>query len=138
DRLVARLRSENGGLGPSERAEVARTRLSAAIGRGLKPGNVGARRVGSAAAVMMDKSVLLSATAGEARSSHTHPVLLARQWALRLRAALSLPPLTLERAGVVVPIDESRSVVIGGVAAGPMSSEAGDARIASAAVDEAH
>src|SRR5262249_24593884 len=59
DRLVARLRTANGGLDPSERANAAGERLQSAVGRGLAPAAIGVRKSGSGAVVVLGQSVLL-------------------------------------------------------------------------------
>jgi hypothetical protein len=134
-RLVARLRTENAGLEPAQRAELVAERLRAAIGRGLAPSAVGTRRVGEGAAVTVGSTVLFLATRSESHANQTRPALLAKRWALRLREALALPGLTLARSEVVVPFQEVRSIRIGGVARGEIRIGVREGHVASAAAD---
>jgi len=134
-RLIARLRTENAGLGAAQRTELVAERLRAAVSRGLVPGGVGVRKVGDGAAVTLGDTVLLMATRAEAHVNQTLAPALARRWALRLREALTLPGLTLEQAQVVVPYQETRVIRIGGVAQGEIQIGVREAKVAAASAD---
>jgi hypothetical protein len=134
-RLVARLRTENAGLGAAQRTELVAERLRTAIGRGLAPGAVGIRKVGDGVAVTLGDALLLLATRSEAHANQTRAALLARRWALRLREALALPALTLARYEVVVPFQEERAIRVGGVARGEMQVGVREGGVAAVAAD---
>jgi hypothetical protein len=112
--IAIQVRVSNGELVPERRAEIAGQRLQAAVARGLRAGHVSVKAERRRAAVTIGGGVLLYATGADARAAGTTPLRLAQAWARQLRHCLSIPPLSLSTAELLVPLGESRTVRVNG------------------------
>lgn len=121
-RVVATVRTGEGGLLPLDRAE----RLVWSLRQFLEEGGSGwqlraAPYGNSSWAVYGGETALIVVTPREAAAHRSTPRSLARTWVRALRSTLALPPLTLSRLEVIVPYNERRTVTVGGVAAGELT-----------------
>ncbi len=117
DQPAVTLRAMISGHGPEGRAALVAKRLTALVGAGLLPGEVVPRHVSSRVwGVAARGTVLLQALPDEARAHGQTSEALARAWTGSLRRLLALPPLSLSLPGLVVPLNETRTVTVGGAA----------------------
>lgn len=130
-RPIASVRSADEELLPLDRAE----RFVANLQRFLEAGGAGSQ-VRPAPygvqswAIYGGQELVFVVTPREAAAHRSTPQALVRVWVRALRAALGLPPLTLSRPRVIVPLGEQRVVVVGGAARGELTATSSDARVA--------
>ena len=139
--VVLRLRAGAGGLLPVQRAEVAAERLRTAVGAGLEPSGVLADTDTDRLNPRLKALGQVLATAGkeDAQGSGMSPAALARSWAAALRKALAIPGLSVSTDGLLVPLNETRTLRLSGAARGPVTitSASGGASIVAATEDPA-
>lgn len=123
NRKTIHLRTANGTLSPSERANIVVTRLTALAQKGIDPKAIWYKQVGRSAHVMVGDTMLLIATVDEGRVRKMRPVDLAKMWVENLRNVLSLPPLSASPASLTVPLGERRTVVVESLLTDPVSAE---------------
>jgi hypothetical protein len=131
-RTVVTVRVGNGELLPLDRAERVVWNLQLFLDGGGAPWQVRPVPVPGAWAVFGGETPLIVATPEDAAALDTRPRNLARAWARAIRAALSLPPLTVSTRQLVIPFGEQRTVTVGGVAAGEIVPAPADAGVVSA------
>jgi hypothetical protein len=126
--LVIRLRKWQGTLSPDDRVAIAADRLRTAFAVGARPEDVSVDLTTDRTAprVKVAGQVVATATKEEAKVSSSSPVALASSWASALKRALALPGLMVSEAGgVIVPLNESRTLKVGGAARGDIAIAAG-------------
>ncbi len=136
ERLVVRFRERRSGLSPYQRAVLTADRLRAAINLGLSasdvrisdsdPDNVVVKARGwvvATATAEPDFTGVRRAKTRRARirTARAQAEEQARRWASNLRNALSVPGLTVEDSGEVIPLGEARRVRLTGAARGPIT-----------------
>ena len=129
DEKAIQLKTFNGSLSPIERANIAATRLKALVEKELDLKTIWYKRVGQTARVMVADSLLVIATADEARKQKVSSVKLAQSWVQDLRKLLSLPPLSVDRAALLVPLGEARAVKVRSLIAAPVELDVSDASV---------
>lgn len=122
----------SGSTPPAWRTALVAERLAQAVEAGLSPTAVEVRRPGGQLALFAGQTELLRPTRADARAAGTTPRRLAFRWAAALRQALALPPLTTSPRSLLIPFGETRTLRVGGVAAGPLSLEPRDPSVATA------
>jgi hypothetical protein len=122
DRVVVRLRLPAGDVSASERLREAATRIELQLR--LFPGKLtieATRRTpGKDSVVSLNGIPVLTATEADGQEQGGSSLKLAQRWASQLRAAASLPALRFLATQIIVPIGESRTVTLKGVARGPL------------------
>jgi hypothetical protein len=119
-RKAFHLKTYNGRLSPAERANITAGRLTALAQKGLDPKAIWYKQVGSSARVMVGDSMLVIATAAEARTRGMPSAKLAEAWVRNLRDLLSLPPLSAAPKELLVPLGEKRTVTVESLVAQPV------------------
>jgi hypothetical protein len=114
-RPVLRFRTALGGVPPDQRADIVALRLQEKLAQGADPRSLRTVKEGRAAAVFFGNTLLLRVTPAEARAQQSLPAALAGLWTHRLRALLTMPPLTVSRQQLTVPLGERRSLTFGGL-----------------------
>ncbi|MGC4046580.1 MAG: hypothetical protein QM758_22540 [Armatimonas sp.] len=112
---VAGFRTFAGGLAPAERAAVFAGRLQAALRQNGSGVQVRAASKNEAMLFLAGRP-LTTVTRADAEGSD--PLPLARRWANQLEAALRKPGLILSARTLTLPVNETRTIRIGGVAQG--------------------
>ncbi|MES2463899.1 MAG: hypothetical protein V4671_25295 [Armatimonadota bacterium] len=138
ERVIARLRL------PAESIPAAgRLRQAAAlIDQQLRlfPGKVtveAARRTpGKDSAVWLNGTPVLIATEADAKEQGGSTLSLAQRWASQLRSAASLPALRFPLRQIIVPVGESRTLELKGIARGPLQLSSSTGNAFSAVVGE--
>ena len=120
ERVAVQLLTPNGPLSPTQRAQLAASRLQSMVNAGADPRKMDVKSVGHRVAVLWGNSQILVATKREAAAQKKRPGKLGWIWVANIRYALTIPPLNVKPTGVVVPLGETRQVTIGGVARGPI------------------
>lgn len=137
--VVFRLRTDQGGLWPDQRVQIAAERLRAAIAAGLTPGDILVDTSTDKANPRLKAlgQVIATASAEEAKGSGASPGGLAQTWAAALRKALAIPGIATDASGIVVPLNETRVIKVSGAARGPVSflTATGESKIAGVSVD---
>jgi len=103
-----------------DRANVVAGRLSALIARGVDPAAIGVVRTRRGAVVVAGGTRIVEVSSQDAKRVGATPEGLARSWARRLRELIAMPGLTASPPSLLVPLGETRSISIGGGAAGPI------------------
>lgn len=111
-RKAIHLRTSNGTLKPLDRAKIVEERLSAFVKKPVDPKAIGYKQVGRTAHVLIGQSLLLIATEAEAKTRNLPPMKLAETWVQNLRKLLTLPPLAVEPASLLVPLEETRAIAV--------------------------
>ncbi|MBC8143824.1 MAG: hypothetical protein H7Y38_20525 [Armatimonadetes bacterium] len=121
-RLVLRFRTASGGYSAFRRAEIAADRLGGAIAGGLSAGDIVADTATDRANPRLKGAgqIFASADKAEGRAAGVSPVLLVRGWASNLRTALGMPGIIASDKTILVPLGESRTVRLSGVATGDL------------------
>jgi hypothetical protein len=122
DRVIARLRLPAQEIPAADRLRDAAAMIDQQLR--LFPGKLtieAARRTpGKDSAVWLNGTPVLVATEADAKEQGGSTLKLAQRWAGQLRAAASLPALTFPVRQIIVPISESRTLTLKGVARGPL------------------
>ena len=122
DRVIARLRLSADYMPPGERLRDAAARIEQQLR--LFPGKVtveaSKRTEGKDSVVRLNGMPVLIATVADAKEQDGSSLKLARHWATLLRSAASLPALRLSERRIIVPLGESRTISVRGVARGPL------------------
>ena len=134
DRPIATLRVAAGGLTPVQRALSVKSRLTGLVEAGLSSTEIGITPAGGQAWQIRARGLpLLLVTPRDAASEHQAAKTLAGVWARALKSRLADVPLTLSARQVVVPVSETRYVLVGGAArAGDVSLTGQDGRVGAA------
>ena len=139
DRVIARLRLAADYMPPGERLRDAAARIEQQLR--LFPGKVtveaSKRSVGKDSVVRLNGMPVLIATVADAKEQNGSSLKLARHWAVLLRSAASLPALRLSEHRIIVPLGESRTISVRGVARGPLQLPASEELPAAASVASA-
>jgi hypothetical protein len=115
DRPAFTLRTSAGGYPPSERADAAAGRLQGVVENWALPVAVKAVKVdGSTWSITIHDGSLLLVTSAEAAAHGMKLPDLARTWAKNIHDLLAEPPFTVSKRSLIVPMRETRTVVIGG------------------------
>lgn len=122
-RKAIHLRTRNGTLSPVDRAKIASGRLAEHVKKGIDPKTIWCRRAARKAYVMVGDSMLVIATANEARTRRMSTKELADMWVRNLQKLLSLPPLSADPTSVVVPLGETRAVAVESLLPEPVTVE---------------
>ena len=122
-RKAVQLRTPNGALSPARRAEIAAERLALLVRSGLDPKSVWYKQSGADARVMAGDSLLVIATAAEAKAQNFPSAKLAERWVQGLRESLSLPPLTAAPTSLLIPLGESRVVTVQSLLTAPVEAD---------------
>ncbi len=109
---VIRLMTPNADLTPAQRAQIAVERLTALIQKGLDPATIHTKQVGHNVRIMVGETLLMVATPAEAKAHKTTPADLAGTWADNIKKYLTMPPLSVNPASLVVPLGETRSFTV--------------------------
>ena len=122
DRVIARLRLSADYMPAGERLRDAATRIEQQLR--LFPGKVtveaSKRSESKDSVVRLNGMPVMIATVADAKDQDGSSLKLARHWASLLRAAASLPALRLSEHRIIVPLGESRTISVRGVARGPL------------------
>ncbi len=132
-RVAARFRTSNGSLSPARRAQITAERLARLAAQRGGARSLFAKGNRYQARVMAGESMICIVTPQEARLGRTTPLALAGSWAANMRTLLLMPPIVLSDRRVIVPVGESRTVVVTGAARGPISAKTDLAEVATAA-----
>ena len=128
DHVIARLRLSADYMPAGERLRDAAARIEQQLR--LFPGKVtveaSKRSVGKDSVVRLNGMPVLIATVADAKEQDGSSLKLARHWASLLRSAASLPALRLSERRIIVPLGESRTISVRGVARGPLQLPASD------------
>jgi hypothetical protein len=133
-RIAIRFRTGNGGLSPEKRAQITASRLAAFVQEGGDPLSVTAAGDRRLARLNAGTLTICVATAAEARAVHGDTLSVASSWASNVRNLLLMAPIALSQGQVVVPLNESRVVRVGGAATGPITATVANGSVASAVV----
>lgn len=128
-RQAIHLMTYNGKLSPSQRAKIASDRLITLVQKGLDPKALYAKPSGKSVRIMAGDSMVLVATAAEARAHKTPAESLAASWIANLQKLLSMPALSANPTSVVVPVGESRTVAVESLLTSPVTAEVSDASL---------
>jgi len=122
-RKAIQLRTPNGALSPCQRVEIAAGRLASLVQKGLDPKSIWYKQSGADARVMVGDSLLVIATAAEAKAQNLPSAKLAEKWVQCLRAFLSLPPLMAAPTSLLIPLGESRVVTVQSLLDAPVQAD---------------
>ncbi|HUV04226.1 MAG TPA: hypothetical protein VMX94_03885 [Armatimonadota bacterium] len=120
---AVQLKVSNGSLSPGQRAKIVAGRLASLVQRGLDPKTLWCKQSGADARVMVGDSLLVIATAAEAKAQNTSSAKLAEKWTQSLREALSLPPLMVTPSSLLIPLGEARAVTVHSLLTAPVEAD---------------
>lgn len=120
---VIYLKTWNGSLSPLNRANIAAERLIGQVQKGLDPKGVWYKQNGSEGRVMIGETLLVIASASEAKAQQTTGKSLAESWVRSIRQALMTPPLSAEPTALRIPVGESRTVTIQSLLTQPVQAD---------------
>lgn len=112
-RVALRVRTRNEGLSPIRRATIAANRLR----RALQHVNIAndIRISGrNPVSLKIGDNLLLYVTRNEAEKAGSSQIGLAMEWAAQIRRLITLPPIRLSVSRLVIPVGETRTVLVGG------------------------
>ena len=127
---------ENGNLSPSDRAQTAYQRLNALVDAGLSADSIYAKTESDSSRVYAGFDLICIATKQDAKAVGVSPMSLASSWANRIRTLLSLPAISFSTNKTIVPVGETRSIRVGGIAEGPIQAVIDNSSIASVDVNQ--
>ena len=131
-RKAIHMMTRNGSLSPTERAGIGADRLTNLIQKGLDPKAIYSKPSGRSARIMVGDSMLVVATAAEARAHKTTANALAVSWVANLQKLLSMPPLSASSTSVLVPVGETRTVTVQSLFTSPVQVEVSDPALVAA------
>jgi len=132
-RVAVRFHVANAGLSPVERARLTARRLKPLARGGWKL--IGVKPVGrKRAQLRAGDELICRVSALDARANRMSALAVARSWAGRLRWLFAQPPISVKPDEITVPENETRTVAVGGVAPGPLSTAGDNAAVATSEV----
>lgn len=132
-----RFQTGNGTLSPAQRADITAGRLQELVNKNVSTGSISVKGDKTQARIYAGENLICIATASDAKASNTTPTALANSWASNIKTLLSMPPLALSTNNLLVPLGESRSVYVRGIATGPIYANTEDFSIATVEIDSA-
>lgn len=134
---VLSLRTAYGGYEPAQRAGIAAKRISDLAAQGQPASRVHVKAQREQALLMWGHQLIAYATAAEAKLQNSTPFSLARVWADKLKAQLSLPALKILQRDLTAPVGETRKSQIVGYSRGPFTVSAEPSGVVSASITDA-
>ncbi|MDH7602113.1 MAG: hypothetical protein QHI38_08190 [Armatimonadota bacterium] len=132
-RTAIRFRTPNAGLTPDQRAAITAERIRNLVNQRVSLLSIYAKSDRRQARVMAGETLICIATAAEARAARMSPLALAGSWAANIRELLSMPAIVLSDRQITVPLGETRRVVVGGAAVGPITAKSDRSDVATVA-----
>ena len=112
--VAVRLKTVHAGKDPGERARAAAAKLMRELDDGVSMSAVKAVEKADQWTVSAGVTPFLFVTRREARAHDSDPEGLARRWSGQIRSLAALPAVKLRNTAIVVPLNETRSIPIGG------------------------
>jgi len=135
-RPAIRFKTNNGALGPIDRAALAAQRLGDLVANGLDARTFRVKAARRQARIYAGETMICVATTADARRNRTTPAALANSWVARMRGLLLMPAIELTSKQLLIPLGESRSITVGGAAVGPIYTKASDGAVVSVAAND--
>lgn len=130
-RCVIRLQCSNGDISAKERVQIAADRLSCMLKKGLDPKALTTKTVGRNTHLLAGESLIVVATARDAKVENVTADQLAEKWIRNLRAVLMTPILVLGADSAMIPLGESSVIKVEALQPDAVTVEISDKTIAS-------
>lgn len=128
---VIHLKVNNGSLLPADRANIVAERLKSFADKNYNPNLFSVKSTQTDSRLFFDDKLLLIVTKADAKSNKTTASALASSWITNLKKALSLPPLSVSRNDVLIPLGETRKITVISLLTDPVTASISDPAVVS-------